>query len=82
MSSASTLPAQAATIAKAAVNASLVDAGDSPEVANSIENGNDEDGEVQEVNMEEQAEGIRTVFQDPKNFNVKVRPSLSVALQC
>ena len=40
-----------------------------------------EPGEIQEVNMEAQAETIRTVFSDPKNFNVKVSPSvlLSVA---
>lgn len=31
-----------------------------------------EPGEIQEVDMEVQAEGIRTVFSDPKNFNVKV----------
>ncbi|ETW87274.1 hypothetical protein HETIRDRAFT_437834 [Heterobasidion irregulare TC 32-1] len=30
-----------------------------------------EPGEIQEVNMEAQAETIRTVFSDPKNFNVK-----------
>jgi len=30
-----------------------------------------EDGEIQEVDMESQAEGIRTVFSDPTNFNVK-----------
>lgn len=36
-------------------------------------NGNGlEDGEIQEVDMESQAEGIRTVFTDPTNFNVKV----------
>lgn len=32
-----------------------------------------EEGEVQEIDMESQAEGIRTVFSDPTNFNVKVR---------
>ena len=31
-----------------------------------------EDGEIQELDMEAQAEGIRTVFNDPTNFNVKV----------
>ncbi len=31
-----------------------------------------EDGEIQEVDMESQAEGIRTVFSNPKDFNVKV----------
>ena len=32
-----------------------------------------EEGEIQEIDMESQAEGIRTVFSDPTNFNVKVR---------
>lgn len=72
MASASTLPAQAASVAKAAVTASMAEAGDSPEPSPATQNGSDEDGEIQEVNMEAQAEGIRTVFQDPKNFNVKV----------
>lgn len=31
-----------------------------------------EEGEIQEIDMESQAEGIRTVFSDPTNFNVKV----------
>ena len=31
-----------------------------------------EPGEIQEVNMETQAEEIRTVFNDPERFNVKV----------
>ncbi|KIY72804.1 translation initiation factor eIF4e [Cylindrobasidium torrendii FP15055 ss-10] len=44
----------------AAVNAALADQADSGEA-----------GEIQEVNMEAQAEGIRTVFSDPTNFNVK-----------
>jgi translation initiation factor 4E len=36
-----------------------------------------EPGEIQEieVDMESQAEGIKTVFSDPSNFNVKVRCS-------
>jgi translation initiation factor 4E len=32
-----------------------------------------EPGEIQEVDMQAQAEGIKTVFSDPTNFNVKVR---------
>lgn len=32
-----------------------------------------EAGEIQEVDMQGQAEAIRTVFSDPNNFNVKVR---------
>ena len=36
--------------------------------------GNDlEPGEIQEVDMQAQADNIRTVFNDPTNFNVKVR---------
>ena len=36
--------------------------------------GNDlEPGEIQEVDMEQQAQELRTVFSDPTNFNVKVR---------
>lgn len=31
-----------------------------------------EPGEIQEVDMQAQAENIRTVFNDPTNFNVKV----------
>lgn len=30
-------------------------------------------GEIQEVDMQGQADAIRTVFSDPTNFNVKVR---------
>ena len=32
-----------------------------------------ESGHIQEVDMQGQAETIRTVFSDPNNFNVKVR---------
>lgn len=39
-----------------------------------------EPGEIQEVDMQAQAEGIRTVFSDPTNFNVKVRRIIH--LQC
>lgn len=53
------------------------------------ENGKDgaddmEDGEIQEVDMESQAEGIRTVFNNPKDFNVKVCGSvfLSSTARC
>ena len=35
-----------------------------------------EPGEIQEVDMQAQAEGIRTVFNDPTNFNVKVPLSI------
>uniref|UniRef100_A0A0W0G2F4 Putative translation initiation factor eIF4e n=1 Tax=Moniliophthora roreri TaxID=221103 RepID=A0A0W0G2F4_MONRR len=36
-----------------------------------VEESSMEAGEIQEVNMESQAESIRTVFSDPTNFNVK-----------
>lgn len=35
-----------------------------------------EAGEIQVVDMQGQAEAIKTVFSDPNNFNVKVNPSL------
>lgn len=70
MASPSTLPAAAQQASKAALNAALAEHdiktasnGDAPL----------EDGEIQEVDMQAQAENIRTVFNDPKNFNVKVR---------
>jgi len=59
----SSLPAPALQASKAALNAALAD----------IESS--EPGEVQEieVDMALQAETLKTVFNDPKNFNVKVR---------
>lgn len=51
---------------KAAVNAALAD--------QSAANESSEAGEIQEVDMQAQADGIRTVFSDPTNFNVKVSP--------
>ncbi|EJD03866.1 translation initiation factor eIF4e [Fomitiporia mediterranea MF3/22] len=79
MTSASSLPASAMQASRAALSAALSEAKESdgtsdvtnasPEAAT---NGDDmEDGEIQEVDMESQAEGIRTVFSDPTNFNVK-----------
>lgn len=60
------LSGQALQASRAALNAALND-----------KHNNDalELGEIQEieVDMQAQAEGIRTVFSDPKNFNVKVR---------
>ena len=65
----SSLPAPALQASKAALNAALSD----------IESS--DLGEVQEieVDMALQAETLKTVFNDPKNFNVKVRvfPRLS-----
>jgi len=59
----SSLPAPALQASKAALNAALSDLESS------------EPGEVQEieVDMALQAETLKTVFNDPKNFNVKVR---------
>ena len=59
----SSLPGPAFQASKAALNAALSDI-DSSEL-----------GEVQEieVDMALQAETLKTVFNDPKNFNVKVR---------
>lgn len=62
---ASTLPAPALQASRAAINAALSD-------QNQNNSDDLEPGEIQEIDMEEQAEGIRTVFSDPKNFNVKV----------
>lgn len=63
----STLPAPALQASRAALSAALADR---PQNNNDVDDL--EPGEIQEVDMEEQAEGIRTVFSDPKNFNVKV----------
>lgn len=68
MSATSTLTGQALQASRAALSAALADQ------ANST---NDEEllepGEIQEieVDMQAQAEGIKTVFSDPANFNVK-----------
>jgi translation initiation factor 4E len=81
MTSGSTLPDPALAASRAALSAALADQqaaepakadadsgtgnGDSAELL--------EPGEIQEVDMQAQADGIRTVFSDPTNFNVKVR---------
>ncbi|KAF5364535.1 hypothetical protein D9757_011331 [Collybiopsis confluens] len=62
MASSLTGPALAAT--RAALSAAMADNSTSSDE-------NTEPDEVQEINMEAQAEGIRTVFNDPTNFNVK-----------
>jgi len=70
-SASSSLPGPALAASKAALNAALA------ENPLSTKNGSDseslEPGEIQEVDMVAQAESIRTVFNDPHNFNVKVR---------
>jgi hypothetical protein len=65
---ASTLPTPALQASRAAINAALSDQNNNDDI---------EPGEIQEIDMEEQAEGIRTVFSDPKNFNVKVASNVS-----
>ena len=55
---------------RAALSAALADTqslAESPTKEDEIEQ-----GEIQEVDMQAQAETIRTVFSDPTNFNVKV----------
>ncbi|KAL0580390.1 eukaryotic translation initiation factor 4E [Marasmius crinis-equi] len=61
---ASTLTGPALTASRNALNAAMADHPDAQQDPT-------ESGEAQEVNMESQAEAIRTVFSDPTNFNVK-----------
>ena len=80
MTSTSTLPASAMQASKAALSAAFSEDkdlnGSNDSTKSSSEapaNGEEvEEGEIQEIDMESQAEGIRTVFSDPTNFNVKV----------
>jgi len=67
---ASGLSGPALVASRAALSAALAD---HPELSNPVNDNEDltEPGEVQEVDMQAQAEGIRTVFSDPTNFNVK-----------
>ena len=82
MASASTLPAPALAASRAALTAAFADQ-HSAESAKTEADGSTaetngdsaetlEPGEIQEVDMQAQAEGIRTVFSDATNFNVKV----------
>ena len=66
--SSTTLPASSQQASKAALTAALTENPPS----SSPDNPDVEPGEIQEVDMHAQAEGIRTVFSDPTNFNVKV----------
>jgi len=81
MASASTLPAPALAASRAALTAAFADQ-HSAESAKTEADGSTaetngdsaetlEPGEIQEVDMQAQAEGIRTVFSDATNFNVK-----------
>lgn len=64
---ASSLSGPALQASRAALSAALADH------PNSANDESTEPGEIQEVDMQAQAESIRTVFSDPTNFNVKVR---------
>jgi len=67
---ASILPPPALQASKAALSAALAD--NELKETQLPQNGDaDEEGEVQEVDMQAQSDQIRTVFSDPKNFNVK-----------
>lgn len=67
-SAASVLSGPALQASRAALSAALAD----QETAVPAEEESLEPGEIQEVDMQAQAEGIKTVFSDPTNFNVKV----------
>ena len=69
----SSLPPAALQASRAALSAALADQESS--ASSNAADQSQEDGEIQEVDMQAQAENIRTVFSDPGNFNVKVRPS-------
>ncbi|PPQ88616.1 hypothetical protein CVT25_010192 [Psilocybe cyanescens] len=66
MSATSTLTGSALQASRAALSAALAD-----HPPTTTEDDDLESGEIQEVDMQAQAEGIRTVFSDPSNFNVK-----------
>ncbi|KAJ7631018.1 eukaryotic translation initiation factor 4E class I [Roridomyces roridus] len=63
----SMLSGPALTASRAALSAALADQA----VAVNTTDDSLEPGEIQEIDMQAQAEGIRTVFSDPTNFNVK-----------
>ena len=63
----STLTGSALQDSRAALTAALADQSSSSPAQEDLE-----PGEIQEIDMETQADSIRTVFSDPTNFNVKV----------
>ncbi|GLB36205.1 putative eukaryotic initiation factor 4E family protein [Lyophyllum shimeji] len=65
---ASTLTGPALQASRAALSAALAD---QPPSTSTASDESPEPGEIQEVDMQTQAESIRTVFSDPTNFNVK-----------
>jgi hypothetical protein len=77
MASVSSLPGPALQASRSAVQAALAEHTEAEAHTTSKDGkaGDDsslEPGEIQEVDMQAQAETIRTVFSDAKNFNVKV----------
>jgi len=78
MTSVSSLPGPALQASRSAVQAALAEHPETETHATAKDDGEVGDeaslepGEIQEVDMQAQAETIRTVFSDPKNFNVKV----------
>jgi translation initiation factor 4E len=74
----SSLPGPAMQAARSAVQAALAEhpEADGHSITKDSKAGDEEPlepGEIQEVDMQAQAETIRTVFSDPSNFNVKVQ---------
>jgi hypothetical protein len=77
MASVSSLPGPALQASRSAVQAALAEhpeaeAHTTSKDGKASDDGSLEPGEIQEVDMQAQAETIRTVFSDAKNFNVKV----------
>lgn len=68
MNAPSTLTGSVLQASRAALTTALADQSINPPAE---EGDNLEPGEIQEVDMQAQAETIKTVFSDPKNFNVK-----------
>jgi len=66
MTTTSTLTGPALHASRAALTAALADQSVSSTAQEDLE-----PGEIQEIDMETQADSIRTVFSDPTNFNVK-----------
>jgi hypothetical protein len=75
MSVESTLTGSALQASRAALSAAIADQESSSNQPSSAGDDSLEAGEIQEieVDMQSQADAIRTVFSDPSNFNVKVR---------
>jgi translation initiation factor 4E len=70
---ASALPQGALQANTSTLAAALSEVNKNGQTQDTTDNGVDlEDGEIQELDMEQHADDIRTVFGDPTNFNVKV----------